>query len=53
VASGRGRAHPGPVREEKEVPAGSDRDQGVVVEGLDLASRRSDLLDSGHAFIGS
>ena len=37
VASGRGRAHPGPVREEKEGGAGPDLDQEAVVEGLDLA----------------
>ena len=37
MASGRGRAHPGPVREEKEGGAGPDLDQEAVVEGLDLA----------------
>jgi len=38
-ASGRGQVHPDPAREEKDEPAGLDRDQVVAIWVLDLASR--------------
>jgi len=53
VVSDRGRAHPGPVRKEKEGSTGPDRDLGEAAEGLDLALRRSGLLDLGHDYIGA
>lgn len=45
LASGRGLAHPGPVREETEGEEGPDLDRKAAGEGLDPALFRSDLLD--------